>query len=164
MVQSISRVNAWGSIIDTSKEPFKNSKHDVCGTNTSTKSPCSLTFRKMDRSRMAARLTHRPPSHRLHNARRFLHTFHTNSSALLQSYVPSNIRRNKKHTWPFGSYSLHNIPPVRAISFARVMPKLAVKLARIPAMFGTAMIAGLAYLQYQATRKLSESNKTDQRD
>ncbi|KAI9838241.1 MAG: dynamin-like GTPase mgm1 [Sclerophora amabilis] len=31
-----------------------------------------------------------------------------------------------------------------------MLPKLALKLARIPAMFGGAMIAGLAYVQYQA--------------
>jgi hypothetical protein len=41
---------------------------------------------------------------------------------------------------------------VRAISFARVFPKLAMKLLRIPAMFGGAMVAGMAYFQYQATR------------
>jgi hypothetical protein len=33
-------------------------------------------------------------------------------------------------------------------------PKLALKFVRIPAMFGGAMIAGLAYLQYQAARML----------
>jgi hypothetical protein len=33
-----------------------------------------------------------------------------------------------------------------------MLPRLALKLARLPAMFGGAMIAGLAYLQYQATR------------
>ena len=40
----------------------------------------------------------------------------------------------------------------RNASFARILPKLAVKLVRIPAMFGAAMIGGLAYLQYQATQ------------
>ena len=44
------------------------------------------------------------------------------------------------------------MPTVRNASFARILPKLAVKLVRIPAMFGAAMIGGLAYLQYQATQ------------
>lgn len=47
---------------------------------------------------------------------------------------------------------IHNVPAVRSISFARIIPKLAMKLVRVPAMFGGAMIAGLAYLQYQAAR------------
>ena len=55
--------------------------------------------------------------------------------------------------WPVGTSSiLNNVPAVRNISFARILPRLALKLARIPAMFGGAMIAGVAYLQYQATR------------
>lgn len=55
--------------------------------------------------------------------------------------------------WPIGANSIHNnVPAVRAISFARVFPKLAMKLLRIPAMFGGAMVAGMAYFQYQATR------------
>ncbi|OKL55833.1 hypothetical protein UA08_08919 [Talaromyces atroroseus] len=53
--------------------------------------------------------------------------------------------------WPIGASSIHNnVPAVRNISFARILPRLAVKLARIPAMFGGAMIAGVAYIQYQA--------------
>ena len=47
---------------------------------------------------------------------------------------------------------MHNLPAVRNASFARVLPQLAMKLVRIPAMFGAAMIGGLAYLQYQATQ------------
>ncbi|OXV07658.1 hypothetical protein Egran_04574 [Elaphomyces granulatus] len=54
--------------------------------------------------------------------------------------------------WPAGASFIHNIPAVRSISFARMLPRLAIKLARLPAMFGGAMIAGLAYLQYQATQ------------
>jgi hypothetical protein len=46
------------------------------------------------------------------------------------------------------------VPAVRTISFARVLPKLATKLIRIPAMFGGAMVAGLAYIQYQANRMM----------
>jgi hypothetical protein len=47
---------------------------------------------------------------------------------------------------------LHNAVAVRNASFVRILPKLVLKFARIPAMFGGAIIAGLAYLQYQATR------------
>ena len=47
---------------------------------------------------------------------------------------------------------MHNLPAVRNASFVRVLPQLAMKLMRIPAMFGAAMIGGLAYLQYQATQ------------
>ncbi|KAL2828445.1 P-loop containing nucleoside triphosphate hydrolase protein [Aspergillus cavernicola] len=53
--------------------------------------------------------------------------------------------------WPVGANAIHNnVPAVRAISFARILPKLAIKLLRVPAMFGGAMVAGLAYFQYQA--------------
>jgi hypothetical protein len=34
-----------------------------------------------------------------------------------------------------------------------LLPKLAMKFMRIPAMFGGAIIGGLAYVQYQAARK-----------
>jgi hypothetical protein len=54
--------------------------------------------------------------------------------------------------WPLGANAIHNVPAVRSYSFARVLPKLALKMARIPAMFGGAMIAGLAYIQYQAAQ------------
>ncbi|KAL9599528.1 MAG: hypothetical protein Q9219_003772 [cf. Caloplaca sp. 3 TL-2023] len=41
---------------------------------------------------------------------------------------------------------------VRTISFHRTLPKLAIKLVRLPAMIGGAMAGGLAYIQYQATQ------------
>lgn len=51
-----------------------------------------------------------------------------------------------------GSNFIHMLPAgaVRHASFARALPGLAMKLVRVPAMFGAAMIGGLAYLQYQA--------------
>jgi hypothetical protein len=58
----------------------------------------------------------------------------------------------RRRAWPLGANAIHNVPAIRTISFARVIPKLALKMARIPAMFGGAMIAGLAYIQYQANR------------
>ena len=56
----------------------------------------------------------------------------------------------RRRAWPMGAYAVHQLPAVRTISFVRVFPKLATKLLRIPAMFGASMIAGLAYIQYQA--------------
>src|SRR5271170_6951621 len=58
----------------------------------------------------------------------------------------------KRRLWPLGANAIHNVPAVRSYSFERVLPKLALKMARIPAMFGGAMIAGLAYIQYQAAQ------------
>ena len=76
------------------------------------------------------------------------------ASGLLRSnantYNILNGSRWRRRPWPLGANSIHNVPAVRSISFARVLPRLAMKMARIPAMFGGAMIAGLAYIQYQA--------------
>lgn len=41
---------------------------------------------------------------------------------------------------------------MRHASFARVLPKLAMKLGRLPAIIGLSMIGGAAYLQYQAAQ------------
>jgi hypothetical protein len=38
------------------------------------------------------------------------------------------------------------------MSFARSLPKLVLKFAKIPAAFGGVAIAGLAYLQFQVER------------
>ncbi|EEQ90292.1 dynamin GTPase [Blastomyces dermatitidis ER-3] len=53
---------------------------------------------------------------------------------------------------PLRANWIHNVPAVRTFSFARALPKLALKFVRIPAMFGGAMVAGLAYIQYQAAQ------------
>lgn len=74
----------------------------------------------------------------------------TRTGGLLQTEGNPTILRRRQ--WPLGSYAIHNVPAVRSISFARILPKLAVKLVRIPAMFGGALLAGVAYVQYQATR------------
>ncbi|EMC98468.1 hypothetical protein BAUCODRAFT_32513 [Baudoinia panamericana UAMH 10762] len=58
----------------------------------------------------------------------------------------------QRRMWPFGSNAIHNLPAVRHASFARAIPNLAMKLIRVPAMFGMAMLGGLAYLQYQAAQ------------
>jgi hypothetical protein len=53
----------------------------------------------------------------------------------------------------FPGNSFHNAVAVRNASFARFLPRLVVKFIRIPAMAGGVMIGGLAWIQYQATRK-----------
>ncbi|KAI9887241.1 MAG: dynamin-like GTPase mgm1 [Watsoniomyces obsoletus] len=65
---------------------------------------------------------------------------------------PEDARATRRRPWPFGTSSLHNAPAVRSISFARSLPKIVLKAARLPALFGGGMIAGLAYIQYQATQ------------
>ncbi|KAK2813411.1 hypothetical protein FQN50_000727 [Emmonsiellopsis sp. PD_5] len=79
---------------------------------------------------------------------RQLHNVGTRSGGLLRSQGAAGPRGRPRlrANW------IHNVPAVRTISFARVLPKLALKLARIPAMFGGAMLAGLAYIQYQAAQ------------
>lgn len=52
----------------------------------------------------------------------------------------------------FGGNAFHNAVIARNASFARFLPKLVVKFARIPAMFGGLAIGAFAWIQYQATR------------
>ncbi|BDD59694.1 hypothetical protein MAP00_004887 [Monascus purpureus] len=81
---------------------------------------------------------------------RQVHNVSTRTGGLLRSDGSAALRGR---AWPVGANSIHNnVSTVRAISFARILPKLALKLARVPAMFGGAMIAGLAYIQYQANQ------------
>ncbi|KAF2011381.1 hypothetical protein BU24DRAFT_443734 [Aaosphaeria arxii CBS 175.79] len=62
----------------------------------------------------------------------------------------AGLRLIKRRPWPQGSYALHNVPAVRSISFARVIPKLVTKFATAGAAAGGAVIAGASYIQYQA--------------
>lgn len=82
---------------------------------------------------------------------RHVHLHSNRTGGLLR--IDSTTLRGRP--WPVGSNSIHNVPAVRSISFARILPRLALKLARLPAMFGGAMIAGVAYIQYQAAREFS---------
>lgn len=107
----------------------------------------------MSGARITARLARWGPP-QLRALRRYMHQPAVSAGGLLRSQVLPTSRQNRRRYWPFGAYSLHNAPAVRTISFARILPKLALKLVRIPAMFGAATIGGLAYLQYQATREL----------
>ncbi|KAL2221075.1 putative mitochondrial dynamin GTPase [Thermoascus aurantiacus ATCC 26904] len=81
---------------------------------------------------------------------RHIHNVSARTGGLLRADGGAALRGR---AWPAGANSIHNnVPVVRTISFARILPRLAIKLARLPAMFGGAMIAGIAYLQYQATQ------------
>jgi replication fork clamp-binding protein CrfC len=97
-------------------------------------------------SRLAALA--RPAPH--HAVRQFHHRTASAAGALLRT--ESGARAARRRIWPIGYNFLHNAVAVRNASFVRILPKLALKFARIPAMFGGAIIAGLAYLQYQATQ------------
>ena len=61
--------------------------------------------------------------------------------------------RALRRSMRFPANSYHNAVIVRNASFIRLLPKLALKFARIPALFGTVMIGGVAWIQYQAIRK-----------
>ncbi|ODH34864.1 hypothetical protein ACO22_03021 [Paracoccidioides brasiliensis] len=80
---------------------------------------------------------------------RQLHNVGTRTGGLLRSQGAVGLRGM---LWQLRANWIHNVPVARTISFARVLPKLALKFARIPAMFGGAMVAGLAYIQYQAAQ------------
>lgn len=53
----------------------------------------------------------------------------------------------------FPANAYHNAVIVRNASFARLLPKLAIKFVRIPALFGGLMIGAVGWIQYQAIRK-----------
>lgn len=61
------------------------------------------------------------------------------------------VRATQRRMWLPGN-DFHNAVTVRNASFARILPKLVVKFARIPALFGGVMIGGAAWVQYQAIR------------
>ena len=72
------------------------------------------------------------------------------SGLLHQPQITKYAGHRRKASWLYGRSNISHVPAVRGISFARVLPQLAFKLIRVPAMFGGAAIAGLAYIQYQA--------------
>lgn len=78
---------------------------------------------------------------------RHLHRFPT--GGLLRA--DASIREARRRMW-FGGNSIHNLVIARNASFVRLLPKLVVKFARIPALFGGLAIGGFAWVQYQATR------------
>jgi hypothetical protein len=86
---------------------------------------------------------------------RHVHNAGARTGGLLRSEGGAALRGR---AWPVGANAIHNVPAVRTISFARILPKLALKMVRIPAMFGGAMVAGFAYIQYQAARTSLATN------
>ena len=108
-------------------------------------------------AKISARLGRTAAPGQLPTFRRQIHQPALDAGGLLRANRPLHARVSRRRPWPLGTSSLHNVPAVRAISFARVLPNLAAKLVRIPAMLGAATISGLAYLQYQATRECSIS-------
>jgi hypothetical protein len=97
-------------------------------------------------------VTRRPPP--IHSVRRF----YTPQSGIRSSagglLRPDSILQSRGLRWPDQIYRYHNSGAlaVRQMSFARSLPKLVLKFAKIPAAFGGAAIAGLAYLQFQVER------------
>ena len=88
-----------------------------------------------------------------HASRQYHHASLARSSLLRSS---PTLRHLHSRSWPTGAYSVHGVSAVRSISFARALPSLFAKLLRIPVLVGTTAITGVAYIQYQATRKLQE--------
>ncbi|KAK4033845.1 P-loop containing nucleoside triphosphate hydrolase protein [Parachaetomium inaequale] len=58
--------------------------------------------------------------------------------------------RGFRRSLQFPSNAYHNAVIVRNASFARLLPKLAIKFIRIPALFGGLTIAAVGWIQYQA--------------
>ncbi|KAF3930650.1 Dynamin-1 [Dactylella cylindrospora] len=72
---------------------------------------------------------------------------HLNAAGLLRNHASPRLRNDALSVQRFRSIT--QVPAVRLISFHRVLPKLFVKFIRIPAAFGGATLAGLAYVNYK---------------
>ncbi|KAI9753107.1 MAG: dynamin-like GTPase mgm1, partial [Lichina confinis] len=83
------------------------------------------------------------------NWRRPFRRYRSDAGGLLRS---DYVRATRRRLWPFGANALHHVPAVRNISFVRSLPKIVLKAVRLPALFGGGIVAGLAYIQYQATQ------------
>lgn len=80
--------------------------------------------------------------------RQIHHNVSRSTGGLLRS--DALLRASRPRMWPMGSNSVHNLPAVRNASFFRIIPKVFLNFVRIPALFGGAAIASLAWIQYQA--------------
>ncbi|KAH8663983.1 P-loop containing nucleoside triphosphate hydrolase protein [Xylariales sp. PMI_506] len=74
---------------------------------------------------------------------------HISTGGLLRA--DGAVRATRRRMW-YGGNAFHNAVIVRNASFIRFLPKLVTKLVRIPAMMGGITVAGLAWVQYQATQ------------
>ena len=69
----------------------------------------------------------------------------------LQRLDATPVRAARRRVgFPVNGY--HNAVMVRNASFARLIPRIVLKFARIPATFGGLMIGAAAWVQYQAIR------------
>ncbi|KAF2838178.1 hypothetical protein M501DRAFT_936274 [Patellaria atrata CBS 101060] len=92
-----------------------------------------------------------PLAQRLSTSRRTLYTASPNAGGLLRAASGAPLLRRQR--WPAGTNALHNAVAVRSIAgFARVIPKLFQKFATLGALGGGAAVAGLVYVQNQATQ------------
>jgi hypothetical protein len=95
----------------------------------------------------------------INTARSFHHHTSPSAGGLLRS--DAAVRAARRRIWPAGYTPFSNAVAVRNVSFVRILPRLLLKFARIPALFGGATIAGLAYVQYQAARTCFSGWMTD---
>ncbi|KAF2104808.1 hypothetical protein NA57DRAFT_29460 [Rhizodiscina lignyota] len=96
-----------------------------------------------------------PAAHRfaaIYTPQRLAH--HWSTGGLLRTDGGQRFLKTRK--WPLGAYFVHNVPAVRSISFLRgafrIFPKLFTKFAMVGTAAGGATIAGLAYVQNQASQ------------
>lgn len=98
---------------------------------------------------LSARLAPLAQRVNIQTARHIHHRVTPSAGGLLRNDAAGRTGRGR---WSAGYLPFSNAVIVRNASFARIIPNLLLKFARIPALFGGATIAGLAYVQYQATR------------
>lgn len=90
---------------------------------------------------------------------RLYHHVRTSTGGLLRADADAAAlryaTRRRLRLLPLPGAPFHGqaVTHVRNASFARFLPKLVFKLARIPTLFGGLAIASFAWVQYQATRK-----------
>lgn len=89
---------------------------------------------------------------------RHLHRFPT--GGLLRT--DASIRATRRRMW-FEGNAFHNAMTARNASFGRFLPKLVVKLTRIPALFGGLAVGGFAWIQYQAARKSASETSVNEK-
>ncbi|RFU34993.1 hypothetical protein B7463_g1393, partial [Scytalidium lignicola] len=86
----------------------------------------------------------------IQTVRRIHQPVNPGASGLLRT--DSAVRIARQRIWPTGYTPFSNAVAVRNASFVRILPKLFLKFARIPALFAGATVSGLVYIQYQATQ------------